>query len=660
MEETPMVSAPLTFAEAEIEGSIQARFARVVAACGDRPAIKEGATEWTYSQLDRAAEGIMRAILRQAGPRPEPIALLLGDGFTAIPAILGVLRAGKFYVALDPTAPQARQAQILRDSGARYILTERSYSGPAAEVAAGEFQVLVLDDLDPGSGDSGAAAALDPGAPMGLFYTSGSTGRPKGIEISHRYALRYAWTVNHCGHLAAEDRQGLVFSYGFAAGLGVVFSTLLNGATLCPFDLRGHNATQIAAWLLREEISFLYPSVSLFRELVNVLGPGANLPSLRRIFLAGQTVYRRDVARYQETFHPNCMLLLGFSSTEAGAITEFPILHATPLPSQVVPVGSPLPGVEVGLYDTAGQRVGPLASGEIGVRSRYMATSYWRDSARTREKFLADPEGGDKRLFMTGDLGRLNQDGTLELMGRKDFQVKIRGYRIELAEVEAALFDLPCILQAVVVDQEAPGGEAILVAYVIPAAGASPSQEELRLQVSQKLPAYMIPSVFAFVDHFPLTSTGKILRSALPAPPGLHGTSLEGMPSDGLEHQLIPVWEEVLGVRPIGIDDDFLNLGGDSIKALRLSHNLQTRFGKTLPMVAVLQLLTIRRMAKYLQEGRENLDCLSPALGALGRISISSITRKGESMEGTVDGCLDEGVPGPGISGAGTGQNVAS
>jgi amino acid adenylation domain-containing protein len=583
----PLPTLHRPFARTEIEGCIPSRFAKVVEEHASRHAVSEDGVCTTYGELNTAADAIAATLLRERGPTAEPVAVLFSGGVGAIAAILGILKAGKFYVAIDPAAPQLRQQEILTDAGARCMVTNEHHAGAAHELVANMPSLLVLHEFRSDGNRPLPARPVAADAPMGLFYTSGSTGKPKGIEISHRYVLKYCWTVNHCGHLSSGDRQGLVFFSGFAAGLGVIFSTLLNGATLCPLDASSLGIAQFIERLRQECITFLYPSVSLFREMLDQLGPDNPLPSMRRIFLAGQTVYRRDVDRFQELTGTQCVLLLGFSSTEGGALTEFPIAKDTRLEGAVVPVGWPVPGVDVLLFDDAGRRVGPRECGEIGVRSPFLATGYWRNPELTEQKFLPDPDGGPDRVFLTGDLGRFNAAGGLELIGRKDFQVKIRGYRVELAEIEAALFAVESVRQAVVVAHESSSGSQRLMAYVVPASQPPATSKELRLALCERLPHYMIPSTFVFLPALPLTPTGKVDRRALPQPEDCPEGQRETFtaPVTAVEKLIATIWEQVLDIRPVGLHDHFFELGGHSLLALQVVNRVQKALALAPPSV---------------------------------------------------------------------------
>ena len=229
------------------------------------------------------------------------------------------------------------------------------------------------------------------------------------------------------------------------------------------------------------------------------------------------------------------------------------------------------------LFDDAGGRVGPGECGEIGVRSPFLATGYWRNPELTAQKFLPDPDGGPDRVFLTGDLGRLNAAGGLELIGRKDFQVKIRGYRVELAEIEAALFALESVRQAVVVAHESSSGSQRLMAYVVPASTPPATSKELRQALRERLPHYMIPSTFVFLPALPLTPTGKVDRRALPPPGDFPEEQREAFtaPVTAVEKLIATIWEQVLGVRPVGLHDQFFELGGHSLLAMQVVSRVQ-------------------------------------------------------------------------------------
>jgi len=297
-------------------------------------------------------------------------------------------------------------------------------------------------------------------------------------------------------------------------------------------------------------------------------------------------------------------------STETGSIRWNFIDKKTSIADNNVPVGYPVADNEILMLNDDAEEVAPGEVGEISVRSPYLSPGYWRKPERTQAAFLPDPEGGVKRIYRTGDLGRMLPDGCLVHLGRKDFQIKIRGYRIELGEVEAAMLNHDKIKDAAAWGHEDQSGDKRLVGYLAPAGKQLPSVKELRQFLGEKLPEYMIPSIFVKLDALPLAPNGKLNYRALPAPdtarPELLGTFVA--PRDELETELTNIWEKVLGIQPVGIEDGFFELGGNSLLAVKMFNRIRNSFDRNLPLSILLQASNIEQLAHIIREKEQPLS----------------------------------------------------
>ncbi|MGH8059782.1 MAG: non-ribosomal peptide synthetase, partial [Candidatus Entotheonellia bacterium] len=285
--------------------------------------------------------------------------------------------------------------------------------------------------------------------------------------------------------------------------------------------------------------------------------------------------------------------------TEAGTLRHYFIAKQGPLPEDLVPVGYPVEDVEVLLLDPQGRDVGFHQIGEIAVKSRYLSPGYWKRPDLTRAKFLSGPGGGDERVYLTGDLGRMLPDGCLILLGREDFQVKVRGQRVEIGEIERALLALQGIGEAVVVARDERPDEPVLVAYLVPSERPAPTVTALRRQLAAKLPAYMVPSAFVLLEAMPLAPNGKLDRRAMPAPsrarPPLETPFVA--PQSPVEEMLARIWAEVLSLDEVGIFDHFLELGGHSLLATQVVSRVLSRFHVDLPLRSLFESPTVAAMA---------------------------------------------------------------
>jgi thioesterase domain-containing protein/acyl carrier protein len=342
----------------------------------------------------------------------------------------------------------------------------------------------------------------------------------------------------------------------------------------------------------------------VFSQLVRSLTGKERFPRLRLIYHGGQTLQRNDAERYQRFFEDHCLLINGLGATEKKVLTQYFMDKQTPLDGDIVPIGYPVDDTEIWLLDEDGKPVRAGEVGEITVKSRHLAAGLWREPELTAATFRPAPEGGGVRIWRTGDLGRQRPDGCLEHLGRVDAQVKIRGHRVELGEVEAALLRLPSVAEGAIAARETGSGERRLVAYLVPAAGQTPTVTELRRALQARLPGYLLPASFVSLAALPRNPNGKLDRAALPVPgperPALAAEYLA--PRTALEARLVAIWEALLAVRPVGVRDDFLELGGDSLSATAMLAAVEQALGRRLPLSTLLAHGTIERLALALEQ----------------------------------------------------------
>lgn len=566
----------LAFDDRDFEGGIPRRFERVVECFGPRIALIDEQDQLTYAELNAAANRLAHWLLLHCNQVDEPIALYFGHHLAAVIAVVGVLKAGKTYCALDVSAPAERTLTILEELGCRILLTDDSNFAQAEALPGKVCKAISLSTAEHALATN-PQVEIHPKSFAAVYYTSGSTGTPIGVRRTHWYYLKRAQLQVDFLATAATDTLSMLNSLCFGSSALDLYSAILGGAALCFYDTRQMGVAGLTEWIQKFQVTQLHlPNISL-RAWLDTVPEDRVFQSLNNVRPSFR-LCREDLRRLWPHLPEQATIMHALSATETGPVCRIKLQRATPLEGEVIPVGYPVPGVEILLLED-GRLAAPGEVGEIYVHSPYTG-HYWRRPELYEEKLIDDPLGSGRRFYRLGDLGRLRPDGMLELVGRKDFQVKIRGYRVEIEEVEIALERMEGVRQAAVIARSDTLGEKQLVAYVVPDGSDRVTLEKLRAYLRTILPDYAVPARFVLMDHLPLVN-GKVARKALPLP-GSARPALDTpfvAPRNELEQQLADIWAEVLDLDAIGVEDDFFDLGGDSILAMRLNLNIEQRFG---------------------------------------------------------------------------------
>jgi len=587
----------LEFSREETDQSIPERFEKIARKYPDRLAVKAKNHSLTYDDLNSAANRMAHTILSQRGRKNEPVALLMEQDAPVIAGILGALKAGKFYVPLDPSLPHLRLKYILEDLQASYMVTNNKNLPLAKSLAGTVLDLVNIDELD-SLPDGNPCIGIQPESLSWVIYTSGSTGKPKGVIQNHLNVLHFMMNYTNALHICVDDRLTLLYSFSVNGGTHDIFAALLNGAALFPLDLKEDGFTHLGDWLIEERITIYHSVPTVFRQFVEGLTGQSEFPDIRIVRLGGEPVYKRELDLFKRLFSKDCILVNRLGSSETGSLRMYFVNKETQISGNLVPVGYAVMDNEILLVDDAGKQIAG-DEGEIAVKTRYVSPGYWGRPDLTDAVFLPSPTGGEERIYRTGDLGRMLPDGCLLHLGRKDFFVKIRGYRIDIDEIEAALRECPSIKEAVVVARNNSSGDERLVAYLVPTVQPGPKVGELRRFLNEKLPGYMIPHDFVTLEAIPLTDTRKVDRKALPDP----GTSRPELttpyvaPRTPIEKELAKIWAEVLSTDEVGIHDDFFDLGGHSLSATRIISRVIATFELQLPVRALFDSPTVAAMS---------------------------------------------------------------
>ncbi|HSK28429.1 MAG TPA: non-ribosomal peptide synthetase [Candidatus Limnocylindria bacterium] len=593
------------FSKDEIEQSIPERFEKIVQRFPDRMAVESTRHRMTYRELNQAANKTAHAVLSACGGTHGAIAVLMEHDAPVVAAILGALKAGKFYVPLDPSLPFSRSKLILDDAQAETVITNTRYLPLAKTLVQSPGRLLNVDDIE-NFPDADPPVRARPGDLCWIIYTSGSTGIPKGVTQNHRNVLHFMMNYTNGLHIGSEDRLTLLYSFSVNGGAHDIFAALFNGAAICPYDLKEEGFAGLGRWLSDQNITIYHSVPTVFRQFADSLTGGEEFPSIRIVRLGGEPVYRRDVNLFKKYFSSDCILVNRLGSSETGSLRMFFLDKATEVRSNLVPVGFVVADNDVLLLDDAGAEVAG-DEGEIAVRTRYVSPGYWRRPELTAASFLRDPADETKKIYRTGDLGRLLPDGCLLHLGRRDFFVKIRGYRVELEEIEMTLLEVPGLKECVVAALNNNSGDERLVAYVVPKTAPGPNVSEMRRFLKDRLPDYMIPAAFVFLDALPLTDTLKVDRKALPKPAGLRPEigATYTPPRNAIEEGLARIWAEVLEIDLVGIHDNFFDLGGHSLAATRIISRVVKAFPSQLSLQSLFDAPTVAEMAEVIASHRD-------------------------------------------------------
>ncbi|MET8527526.1 amino acid adenylation domain-containing protein [Micromonospora sp. NPDC005172] len=560
--------------------------ARQAAVAPDAVALAYRDQAVTYRDLDARADALAR-VLAARGVRAETtVGVCLPAGPDWVITFLAVLRAGGVYLPLDPQLPAARLAHLLADSAAALVVTtaDAQLALPATAVP-----LLHLDDAAPHD-EAPPSVPVHPDSAAYLIYTSGSTGLPKGVVGTHRGLANLAEAQARLVGVQAGDRVLQFHSISFDVALSDVVTALTAGATL---RLLGPDertpGPDLATALTRHRVTV----ADLPPVVLDALDPTA-VPDLRILTVGGEPC-APDVAA---AWSRGRLLINGYGPTEATVTAT--AAHCAPVESEL-PIGRPLTGVRAYVLDTELRPVPPGVPGELHLGGVGVARGYHGDPALTAGRFVPDPYAPTPgaRMYATGDLVRWRADGQLVFLGRADNQVKINGYRIELGEVEAHLRQCPGVRRAAaVVRTDSPGGRR-LVGYLV---GDSLAVDELRQSLLRRLPRYLVPSAFVVVPDLPVTSSGKLDPSRLPAPTVARADlgAAYVAPDGATERAIADTWRQVLGLDDIGADDNFFDLGGTSLLLARVQTRLADRLGRPVPAVELFRYPTVALLARFL------------------------------------------------------------
>jgi len=562
----------------------------------------------SYGELNARANQLAH-YLRHIGVGPEVrVGICLERSIDQVIGWLAILKAGGAYVPLDPCYPKELLAFMLDDSAPVALLTNGRYQALFSEMSKCP-QLLDLSTrcpvwaLFPDTNPDHKKVGLKPENPAYVIYTSGSTGKPKGVEIVHRGLQNLLpWYIGEGTDLTCDDTVLVVTSMAFDVTQKVIYGPLLVGARLVlasePFDPQA-----IVKLVLKERVSMMTITPSGFYTLIDA-GHNGELSSLRRVFLGGEPM---QPAKLLEMPEPRPEFFNNYGPTECTIIATCYRMSSDlkQYLNRPVPIGRPIRNVRIYILDSYQQPAPIGVAGEIHIGGLAVGRGYLNRPELTAERFVRDPfvpEVG-AQMYKTGDLARWLADGTIEFLFRNDLQVKIRGFRIELSDIEATLLQHPQLREVAVDVYESVPGDKRLVAYLVSRGNPIITSTEVRDFLKLKLPEFMMPSAYVFLNGLPLTSNGKLNRKALPLPLAEAISKECSAPCNEIERELMGIWKKLLGVKHIDIHDNFFELGGHSLLAVKMVIDISKQFNFDISVGTIYQFPTVEELGIIISSG---------------------------------------------------------
>ncbi|MBI3158387.1 MAG: AMP-binding protein [Chloroflexi bacterium] len=557
-------------------------------------------SELSLAAIQRGANRLAHALLNLCSPGAGPVALLFGKQAQLGIGMIGALKAGKFFAPLEPYLPVEQLRAILNDLKPQALVYDRRFA-ELAQALGGPRLELQATLADGGLPED--SPGIDPGrqATLSVLYTSGSTGRPKGVPRTHAQQLQRMGMHAVRQQFYFQERGVKAESPNFASGQFSMWAALTTGGRHHLYDLERAGSQDFAAWCNARQIERWGATPSTFRNVVKDFAEGESIPSLRLIQLGGERIFKSDVELFQRHFSGATLLSMGLGTTETGSVAGLCLRPNDILEGDQVPAGYAAPGVELVIADEQGLPLPPGERGEVCMRYAQKPEVYLANPEANARKYFDDPERPGAYLYRTGDAGWLDPDGLLYLAGRIDDQLKVRGMWVNTSEVAALVGAFPQVRDAAVRGLPDRYGNLRLAAYVVSDSGEIDIRA-LRAFLSTRLARHMLPSYFIQMGALPRRSSGKVDLNALPPLDGQRPTLSNEFvaPQGELERQLAAIWEDVLDVRPVGAQDDFNELGGDSLQAARIFAAIEERLGRSLPPALLYTSPTVATLAERL------------------------------------------------------------
>lgn len=586
-----------------IDQSIVERFDFIASTFADKLAIRDGDNDLSYRSLQEKANVIANQIL-SLGSDQKQIAFFLSFGSNQMVSILGIIKSGCAYVPLDTSWPAHRIEFAIKDSSSAAIITDNANYGQI-KALSGNRNIIIIDEIDFSKNTHQPEKYPVADDVIHILYTSGSTGEPKGVFTSHRNQLHFLKRFSEYIRISPDDIFAYYFSVGFSAHAMQLLGSLLNGATLVMYNLKKFGFPGLAEFFTKEGITVCLMIPSVLRHFKATLDKGFKIDKLRTLMIGGETLYFNDIQQIQKHLKPHTEIINIYASTEMFLACAFRIKDDTILKQNIIPIGDPVDGIKIEIQNKDGKQCEAHQVGEMIIFSQYAALGYWNKPELTAQNF---PTQEKLRRFNSRDMAYKNTDGNIVHVGRSDSMIKIRGQRVDLGEIENTLLYSDNIQEVASVLKEDPLGNKVIVAYFVCRPSRKVDMEELNNALIKRLPDFMIPKFLVELDSLPKTDSGKTDYLSLPDPDWERSSDKKEFKhaSNPIEDQLVLIFEKHFEVYQIGVQENILQAGYDSLKLFVAFDSIEKTFGIKIDLDSFLENPTIEALAVEIKNLKES------------------------------------------------------
>ncbi len=584
-----------------VNQTIHQRFREIASTYPNSIALDFKNINYTYEKLNSLSDNLAQYLVDELGAGKQRIAFFIEPGPEQIVTILGILKAGMTYVPLDVNFPMERNIYMIVDSQCSALISN-NLNAAQARLLSQNNEVININDI-PSVSKIDLNIEVEPDDLMMIIYTSGSTGEPKGVIHSHRNIVHFISRLTGLVDINNNDVFAFYYSICFSAHALPIFSALLNGSRLSILDFQKENFSVFTNWLKEKKVSVDLMIPSVLRQFMATLKKDERIPSMRALLCGGETLYKSDIDKTWSHLKKTSHIYNIYASSEAYVCSANKLSHKSIIASNIVPIGHELPDFEITIIDKDGNEREKNKVGEIKIRSRYLAQGYWNKKELTSKDFIEDSEPGFG-IFKSSDLGYRQSDGGIVHVGRSDSMVKLRGYRIDLGEIENLMMQHDDVKESAVVVKENNQGTKHIVAYIVPKKDKDPDTNYLKIAVLRMLPSYMVPTYFVKLKSLPKNDIGKTVKKELPEPDW--NMNVEGKEvvkaENPLQEDLIEIFERILEVNLIGIKDNIMELGADSLRLFVAFDEVEKKFGQKLDIDAIVDNPTIQYISGLISD----------------------------------------------------------